>query len=250
MSTEQHRRGNFEERLLEELRSLVVARTSSAPEQPRATRRAWVASRPRRRLVVAGSIAAVLAVATGAGVPLFAGGASPAYAVSTNDDGTVTVVIKSLSDAAGLQANLRDAGIHAVVQYLPPGKACKQPWFTPAPPGNESPMMGGVEHLSDDSTRFTISDNLPADETLVIMTQVGPEPNGSEAEGPTSLAIALAKGPVKECEMVDAPAGVLPIGPPPQGGGQLHTDRRPDFGLSTSKAGVVAPSHANNPVSN
>jgi DNA-directed RNA polymerase specialized sigma24 family protein len=38
----------------------------------------------------------------------------------------VTVGISSLRDTAGLERKLREAGIHAVVQYVPPGKACKQ----------------------------------------------------------------------------------------------------------------------------
>src|SRR5437867_1311857 len=151
MNTHQRRRGNFEKRLLDELRNLVVAQPSSRPER----------ARSRRPLVLAGSMAAVLAAATGAGVPFLVGGAAPAYAVTTNDDGTVSVEINSLSDAAGLESKLREAGIPAVVQYLPPGKACKQPWFTPAQrphdpssPGHEPAINGGIEHTSDGHTRF------------------------------------------------------------------------------------------------
>jgi hypothetical protein len=237
MNTKQRRR-SFEDRLLDELRSLVVAQPSSGPERPPRRPRAWMASWPRRRLALVGSLAAVLAVAAGAGVPFLVSGPSPAYAVSANDDGTVTVEINSLSDAAGLEAKLREAGIRAVVQYLPAGKACKQPWFTPASrdhgPGHDG-IRGGVEHTMDGHTRFTISKHHPTDATLVIMTQTAA---GASEAGPESIGVGFAKGEVNECEIVDAPAGSQPFGPPPPGAGQLHTETEaPGAGPSTSSAG-------------
>jgi hypothetical protein len=246
MNTDQRRRGGFEERLLNELRSLVVAPPSSGAEQPPQRPRAWLASRSRRRLALVGSMAALLVLAAAAGVPFLSSGAAPAYAVNTNDDGTVTVEINSLSDAAGLESKLREAGIRAVVQYLPPGKACKQPWFTLAEPASSSPspgggpaIKGGVEHTIGGHTRFTISKNLPADETLVIMTQVGADASGPSGVGsPTSIGVAFAKGEVKPCEIVDAPASSQPVGAPPPGGGVLHTNGGTlGAGTSASEAG-------------
>jgi len=245
MSTDQRRRGGFEERLLEELRSLVVAQPSSGPGRPVRGPRAWVASRPRRRLALAGGVAAVLAVAAGAGVPFLSDGTAPAYAVSTNDDGTVTVEISSLSDAAGLESKLRDAGVRAIVQYLPPGKACKQPWLgdlapREGPPGPGEPAIrGGVQRTPDGRTRFTISKDLPADRTLVIMTQVAGAGGPSEAAGPTSIAVAFAKGDVKPCEVVDAPSGSPPLGLPAPGAGTLRTG-----GGGTPGPGVVSSAEA------
>jgi hypothetical protein len=206
-------------------------------------RRSWTASRSPRRLALAGAGAALVAVAAVAAVQFVGGGAAPAYAVNKNDDGTVTVEISSLSDAAGLERKLRDAGIPAVVQYLPPGKACKQPWPTAAPAtpsakgdhsavtadGEEAAIKGGVEHTPD-HTRFTISNSLPTDTTLVIMTQVN---RPSEATGPSSLGITLAHGDVLPCEIVDAPAGSPPFGPPPAGA-RVHTENGPALGLSSS----------------
>jgi hypothetical protein len=216
------RTGGFEERLLDELRSLVVAQPSAGQGR---------LHRSRRRLALVGGTAVLLAAAAGAGLPFLVGGAEPAYAVNTNDDGTVTVEINSLSDAAGLESKLRDAGIRAVVQYLPPGKMCKQPWFTlaipdgaPPSPGSEPMIKGGVEHTSDGHTRFTISNNLPGDETLVVMTQVGTDTSAPPgAGGAAAIAVAFAKGAVGECEIVDAPAGSEPFGPSP-GGGTLHVE--------------------------
>jgi hypothetical protein len=238
MSSDQRTRGGFEERLLNELRSMVATSATARSERPR-TR---IGAPSRRRLALAGGLAALLAVAAGAGVPFLTGGASPAYAVTKNDDGTVTVEISSLGDAAGLERKLRDAGIRAVVQYLPPGKACKQPWPT-ATPGDHATkggpegtaIKGGVAH-SEGHTRFTISKNLPADETLVIMTQVG---GPSEATGPSSIGITLAHGEVLPCEIVDSPAGSPPFGPPPAGA-QLHTETGA-HGLSSSGTTAAMP---------
>jgi hypothetical protein len=219
---------SFEERLLQELRSVVAANG----KEPRGSR-SWAAP---RRLGLAGAAAALVAVAAVAAVQLVSGGAEPAYAVNTNDDGTVTVEISSLSDAAGLERKLRDAGIPAVVQYLPPGKVCKQPWPTATPGGHPAKsgvegtaMKGGVEHTAG-HTRFTISKNLPDGDTLVIMTQVG---GPSEATGPSAIGITLAHGEILPCEIVDAPEGSPPFGTPPAGA-QQHTEDGPAHGLSSS----------------
>jgi hypothetical protein len=204
--------GGFEERLLSELRNVVV--DGPRPERP---------LRRPRRLVLAGSLASVAVVAAVAGVLLLTGGASPAYAVNKNDDGTVTVEIDSLRDAAGLERKLHEAGVRALVQYLPPGKACKQPWpeTSTAPPdlGSEKGMIkGGVLHTQDGHTRFTVSDNLPADLTLVVMTQTG-----AAADGPEAIGISFARGDVRPCEVVDSTAGIEPFGAPPPGA-QVHVE--------------------------
>jgi hypothetical protein len=228
---------SFEDRMLRELRSMVAANPAAEEELRRS--RTWIAP---RRLALGGAGVAVVAVAAVAGVQLVSGGAAPAYAVSKNDDGTVTVEISSLSDAAGLERKLREAGIPAIVQYVPPGKACKQPWPTAAPgtpstgdhpagtaDAEKVAIKGGVEHTPD-HTRFTISKNLPAETTLVITTQVG---GPSEATGPSSIGITLAHGEVQPCQIVDAPAGSPPFGAP-QAGARVHTENGPAHGLSSS----------------
>src|SRR5262249_42835130 len=124
----------FEDRLLDRLQPLAAA-------QPRPRRRT------HRRLALAAGAAVAIAIAAGGSGPLLSNGAQPAYAVTPNDDGTVTVQINSLTEAAGLQQKLRDAGVQAVVVYLPFGKGCKEPWFTPAGPaagrGESRTSVGG-----------------------------------------------------------------------------------------------------------
>ncbi len=195
---------NYEERLLGELRSLVAVR----PVNGRRRRSLW----QRPRLVFAGGLAALLAAAATVGVVFLSAGTQAAYAVTKNPDGSVTVEIDSLTDAAGLQAKLQAAGVSAVVAYLPEGKICKQPWFAPA----GAAAAGGTQEsevgpTSDGAIRFTISGNHPDGTTLVITTQTG-------QGGERALGIAWAKGAVPPCEVVDAPPGSGPLGGPPATG--------------------------------
>ncbi|HVS86025.1 MAG TPA: hypothetical protein VHD91_10365 [Gaiellaceae bacterium] len=188
---------NFEERLLVELKTVVAAEPAERGH------------RPRRRLALAAGLAALLAAAATAGV-LLSSGAKAAYAVTNDGNGTVTVEIDSLSDAAGLEAALDAQGVNAVVQYLPEGKICKQPWFTPA---GRTAGAGGVDQAGtareSDHVEFTISTgDIPAGDTLVISTQTG-------AGNLTALGIAVAQGTVPPCQVVDAPAGSGPLGGPP-----------------------------------
>jgi hypothetical protein len=197
MNTQQR----FEDRLLGELRAMVAA--NAEPERrPRGT---------RRRLALAGGVAVLLAVAAGAGVLLLSGGAQPAYAVTPNGDGTVTVTINSLRDASGLEQKLREAGVPAVVTYLPSGKACRQPWFTPAGHAGLGEMRSSSGGRPGGPTTFTVGSNLPAGDTIVITTQTGSNPAGSGPDA-VGIGIAVASGDVRPCQVVDAPPG-HPFGP-------------------------------------
>ena len=220
--------GRFEDRLLSDLRTMVAERPASAgaARAPRAG--GWLASPPRRRPVLAGGLAVAAVVAAGTGLVLVSGGSTPAYAVEANGDGTVTVEISSLQDAAGLERELRAEGIPAVVRYLEPGTMCKAPWFTPAaPPADGSgpqEVRGGVQVTPDGHARFTISRDLPAGTTLVVATQ------GSGAgAGPTGIQVAMASGTVNPCTVVPA-TGEDGLAPPPPGA----TTRRVERGTSSS----------------
>jgi len=113
----------FEDRLLHELRHVVAEGPTPAGTPARRPR--------RRRLTLAGAGLGVAAAATLAVVLATGGDVSSAYAVESQPNGAVTVSIRSLSDAAGLQAKLRAVGVPAVVDYVPGGPAgCAGP-----PPG-------------------------------------------------------------------------------------------------------------------
>ena len=189
---------NFEERLLVELRELLPA--GPAP----GGRRRFAGN----RIALAGGLATAVVAAAAAGVFFLTTGAQAAYAVTKNADGSVTVEVDSLTDAAGLQSALQTAGVNAVVEYLPEGNTCQRPWFTPAGEHGAMSSSSGTGPSTDGKTRFTISGDIPTDETLVVTTQTGP--GGEEA-----LGIAWAKGAVPPCQVVDAPAGGGPLGGPP-----------------------------------
>jgi len=226
MTTDQHERDTYEERLLSELRAYVAERPSGGAVV--ATRR------PRRvsRLAVVGAGAAVVA----AGVVVATGGddANAAYAVEAQDDGSVTVEIHKLEDADGLEAKLRAAGVPAVVKYLPIGKSCKEGWFQPARgaagPGSVS---GSRVNGADGPTTFTIDPGtLGPDQTLVITTSTGRAPGPVAADGAgelhmTAIGMAVAQGPVGECEVVTAPpvdVAPMPVG---AGGGSVQRSGGP-----------------------
>jgi hypothetical protein len=116
----------FEERLLSELRAVIVADRHVATE---------VSSRkPRRaiRLAPVAGIAAAITVALTLVIPTIGGekGSSSAYAVTRNADGTVTVKVYSIQDERGLERQIEDkAEIAASVHYLPQNKLCAPPWY-------------------------------------------------------------------------------------------------------------------------
>ena len=202
---------HFEDRLLGELQALAAAPSPAPSNGSRRTGRRRIGR--RRSVALVGGAVALVAGAAVVGVPFLSDGATPAYAVSANADGTVTVEINSLEDAAGLQRKLREAGVSALVQNVPVGKTCKEPWFTPAEPtsGGTGQGTSGVLSSANGPARFTISRDLPSGQTLVIMTQSGGPAGGS------GVAIAYATGTVRPCALVDVAPGTPPFGAPPAG---------------------------------
>ena len=185
----------FEHRLLAELRQVVAERP--APEVVPVPR-----SHRRRPLLLAGTATAA-AAATAVLLTVTSGGVAPAFAVDRRANGDVSVTINQLSDAHGLQSQLRAAGINAEVDYTPAGKACRQPRGRIAPPSSGGPGVAGVR-ANGGSTTFTISRHLVGPgQTLVIATSGG--------AGPASVGMQVVDGPVSPCVLVDAPG--TPAGP-------------------------------------
>jgi hypothetical protein len=142
-------KATFEDRLLGELRGLVSNGAAASVPVPQ--------RRPRRgRLVFAAGVAAAAVAAVLA--TTISGGTSNAYAVDSQSDGSVTVHIRSLHDAAGLQSALRNSGIDAVVNY---SARC-----VPGAPPVAAPSGG--------------------------LTSSGQAPPAGAPEGPTSVRIQLA----------------------------------------------------------
>ncbi len=102
---------SFETALLTELRREVSEHPAPAPARRRHPRR-------RLRLVAAGAV--VSAAATVAAVGLTGGGptASPAFAVTSDADGSVRLAVFRLDQGAALEAALADHGIDATVHFV------------------------------------------------------------------------------------------------------------------------------------
>jgi len=206
----------YEDRLLAELRRVVEANPEPTPTQRGAT--TTLSYRWRRPLAVTGGLAAA-AVASVAVVGFGEEGSGTAWAVTPNDDGTVTVVINSLRDAEGLEQKLREAGVPAVVQYLPDGKKC-----APPPEGEPHPaevgwgrMLSGpqsgvayeapwgemVASGGDDGIEFKIKP-VPDDKSLAITTQNRTGGEGDLAFEESGLRVEYFKGEESPCKVVDA----------------------------------------------
>jgi hypothetical protein len=213
----------FEERLLKELRIVVTVEGHGSSPEPAALRRfGW-----KPRLAAVAVVAAALAIGLAVALPT---SGSAAYAVTKNANGTVTVEINAFRDAEGLQRKLRENGIPAVVQYIPPGKTCKDGSLGAAPEGSDGGQgLSTVDMRNDGTVRFTIdTGTIRSDQTLVIRMQelaAGQQlpappagattqksgapgsgaPAGTPSEqGATAMSVGFYDGQVGPCELVDA----------------------------------------------
>jgi hypothetical protein len=188
----------FEDRLLTELRA-HVERNATVPA-PSPTRRRRPVLRPAP-IAAAGGLLTAAAVA----VVLASGGdgSTPAYAVTPHDDGSVTVSVASLSDSAGLERELRAAGVRAVVRSLPAGKMCAPPQGEgPKPAAGQTTMaVQGTAERGGPATMTLSPGALPEGATLLITT------SGDGTDGqPSSIAMAIVDGAGDPCRVVSAPA--------------------------------------------
>ncbi|MFC4111718.1 hypothetical protein [Nonomuraea zeae] len=114
----------FEEQLLTDLKNEMNARNERS-------------RRVGRRLLTGAAVAGLAAVA-GVAVPLLTG-SEPAYAVSKNANGTVTVELKEFRDADQLEQDLKDMGVTADVTYLKPYTKCQSDRGTLVGGGYDTP---------------------------------------------------------------------------------------------------------------
>lgn len=155
------------------------------------------ATRPALMAVGVGGVAAAATVGT-----LVAGGGTPAYAVTTNSNGTVTLAVHQKSGIAQANGKLRSLGERVVV--VPVGPHC--PSITSLPgPGPRAHGGGKVTvqaSSSADGSMTVDAHGIPAGDTLVVAF----EPIGKGVLG----ASGLTSGPVPACVSIPAP--------PPGGG--------------------------------
>ncbi|MFC5830474.1 hypothetical protein [Nonomuraea insulae] len=180
--------------------------------------------RSRRFVGLSAAVAGVAAAAT-AVVVLTGIAGSPAYAVSTGSDGGVSVQIHAFTDPEGLQAELADAGVEAVVDYLPEGQTCKQPRGSA---GDTQGMFAAGIGKDGDGITFKIEKGqVPAGSTLVLA--ISKSKDGDTAP-PSATTMQIVKGAVAPCEPT-----ALPVPPPGDGGTSEKKDDGPSHDTGTEE---------------
>lgn len=230
---------NFEERLLDELKTVVARQGAEqgAPVEAATHSPIW----RRRAPQLAGGAATVFAAA--AAVLLFnsGGGNTPkAFAVEQQDGGGVTIKVNSPEDSRGLEAALAEAGIRSQVTWLPAGMTCREPRFTPSSvktalggtiggltmggpaPAMTISVMGAEQYreqqqayqqgeisedeFHDSTGNITLDPTgFGPDQTVVISGSRGPYEGNPE--GGYEARLAIAEGPVEPCDPVKVPDG-------------------------------------------
>jgi hypothetical protein len=185
---------NFADQLFTDLMqehgpALTLTRPPAAPRRHAVTRRKLLAV-GAGGVAVAGAAAGVLAVGSG----------TPAYAVTTHPDGTVTLAVNQASGISGASARLHQLGDRVVVVPVEPG--CPTISSLPAP------AVRPVHNLSVSMGmgRGAVTVNakgIPAGDILVM----GVETNAHAANGTTysMSGSTLTSPPAPSCVSLPAP---------------------------------------------
>jgi hypothetical protein len=118
----------------------------------------------RRTLLATGTACAAVGVTAGA---LVAGGGTPAYAVTTNPDGTVTLAVYQKSGIAGANARLRQLGDGQVV-VVPVESGCPSLGSLPAPAVPRRGHIPTQVTASRDGSVTVKAKGIPAGDILVV----------------------------------------------------------------------------------
>jgi hypothetical protein len=160
----------------------------------------------RRTLLATGGVAVAVAATAGG---LLASGGTPAYALTTHPNGTVTLDVYSESGFAGANAKLRQLDDGQVV-VVPVGPGCPSINSLPAP---AVPLSGPIAVQASGSRGGPVTVNakgIPAGDILVVGIQTTTHGNLVTTGG----ASRLTSPPAPSC--VSLPS--LPAPPPGNGG--------------------------------
>jgi hypothetical protein len=158
---------------------------------------------PRPVWLAAGVVGMAGAITAGVTV---AGGGSPAYAVTANGDGTVTVAIAQLTGVDGANGALRTLGDRVVVVPVRPGCPTFDSLPVADPGSRDHPTQVSGSASSSGGSNGTITVNargVPAGDTLLVAASTG--------QKGINLAVKLIKDPAPRC--------VSAVPAPPVGGG-------------------------------
>jgi hypothetical protein len=174
---------------------------------PRAARKRYLT--PRRTVLATGGVG-LAAAGVIAGTLVTAGGAAPAYAATTNPDGTVSLAV--YQDSGYAQANkwLRGTGDNRVV-VVPVRAGCPSPGSLRKPRVPVKGRMVSVQRTQSADGAVTVSaQGIPAGDILVV---------GMETTAHGGLAFGtLTSPPAPKCLSLPAP--------PPAPGGPGSTGHR------------------------
>jgi hypothetical protein len=165
-------------------------------------------AKPIRRgpRLVAGTSLGLAGVGAAVALVLGASATSPAFAVTRNHDGTVTISIRRASGIAGANARLNQLGIRAeVMQHAPAGFRCTS---TIAQPGRGAPAS--ERYIAN--VHWTIDPRrVPAGRTLALTPPPSP-PGGGSGNSGSSTNIGSSGEVWWSCGTEGPSAG---SGPPP-----------------------------------
>lgn len=196
------------------------------------------AARPRRRAARPAWLTAGIATVTGAvagGFVLFGGAAAPAYAVTQNSDGTLSVSVKQASAIDAANATLKAMGVKVVVVPVRPG--CPNlSTLTFGGPGSPKTPGGhvsvGVSVSGGAVGSITVeAKGVPSDETMVLAFE--------DSGGGLFGGSGLVKGRVPGCVTLPTP----PVRP---GSGEPRAPGAPGgLGVSIGSIGDGGPGFYN-----
>lgn len=152
----------------------------------------------RRTLLAGGATCAAVAATAGA---LTAGGATPAFAVTTNHDGSVTVAVYQKSGVAGANAKLRQLGDRVVVVPIEPGCPSISSLPKPLTPG-KGRHISVASGVSEDGSVTVKAHGIPSDDIMVIGIQASTDSRSrfgistlTEPPAPSCLSVPRAPQP-------------------------------------------------------
>jgi hypothetical protein len=193
--------------LLDEL----LTRVADSADQPAPASPGTLRRRPRLLLATGGGLAVLAAAAT---LVLTNAPTTPAYALTANKDGTVTVTFNHIADPNGVNRALREAGVRAAVFLPEPAASC------PVADRGTRAFTGIAQASSldralvwDTEDRVEVArlrpDQIPAGTVLVLV----PRSQGPRGEAGLYLWSSLYQEPGPRCVTDDVWSG--PISPAP-----------------------------------